>query len=251
VAALAFALLLIRPCAYAQPKNPNAPPPPLEPAEGERQAKALLGTLLAQKPTQNFTNTGTLSVREADRHEREVPVRFEILVTPTNWLNVYEAASSRNTPGERFSIIHADNQSEQYLVQQLNGKKLSPTQLMEPFASSDFWLVDLALEFLHWPQQRVLKKEMRKELFCDVLQSSNANPAPGGYSRVVSWVAVNQKQDIVIVHADAYDSSGKLLKEFNPRKVEKVNGVWQLEQMEIRNRQTGSRTRIEFNLDRE
>jgi hypothetical protein len=40
----------------------------------------------------------------------------------------------------------------------------------------------------------------------------------------------------------------KLLKEFDPKKVEKVNGVWQLEEMEIRNRQTGSRTRIDFNL---
>jgi hypothetical protein len=39
-----------------------------------------------------------------------------------------------------------------------------------------------------------------------------------------------------------------LLKEFEPKKVEKVKGTWQLEEMEIRNRQTGSRTRIEFNL---
>ena len=119
---------------------------------------------------------------------------------------------------------------------------------MVPFAGSDFWIADLGLEFLHWPQQRVLKKQMRKGLFCDVLQSTNPQPGPGSYARVLSWIAVNRPDDIVIVHAEAYDNRDKLLKEFDPKKVEKVDGVWQLEEMEIRNRQTGSRTKIEFNL---
>ena len=118
---------------------------------------------------------------------------------------------------------------------------------MAPFAGSDFWVADLGLEFLHWPQQRILKKQMRKGLSCDVLQSVNPQSSPHGYSRVVSWIAINRPEDIVIVHAEAYDSRNKLLKEFDPKKVEKVNGVWQLEEMEIRNRETGSRTKIEFN----
>jgi hypothetical protein len=242
--------------ANAQPKNPNAPAPPLEPAEGERVARALLSNLLAQKPDRDVTNTGTLTIRDAQRHERQVSVHFEIRVTPTNWLNSYEAAPSDNTLGERLTIVHTEGQPERYLLETLGGaaasntapRRLSGSQLMVPFIGSDFWAVDLGLEFLHWPQQRVLKKEMRKDLFCDVLQSTNPNPAPGGYSRVVAWIAVNRPDDIVIVHADAYDTANKLLKEFNPRKVEKVNGVWQLEEMEIRNRQSGSRTRIEFNL---
>jgi hypothetical protein len=33
------------------------------------------------------------------------------------------------------------------------------------------------------------------------------------------------------------------------KKVEKLNGQWQLEEMEINNVQTGSRTRTEFNFD--
>ena len=120
---------------------------------------------------------------------------------------------------------------------------------MKPFAGSDFWLVDLGLDFLHWPQQRVIRKQMRKNLFCDVLESTNPHPAPGAYSRVVSWIAVNRPEEIVVVHADAYDSNDKLLKEFDPKRVQKINGAWQLEEMEIRNRQAGTRTRIEFNLE--
>jgi hypothetical protein len=121
--------------------------------------------------------------------------------------------------------------------------------LILPFAGSDFWAVDLGLDFLHWPEQRVLRKQMRKGLSCDVLQSINPQPGKDGYSKVLSWIAINRTDDIVIVHAEAFDAEGKLLKEFDPKKVEKVNGVWQLEEMEIRNRQTGTRTRIEFNLD--
>ena len=61
-----------------------------------------------------------------------------------------------------------------------------------------------------------------------------------------SWVAVNRPEDIVIVHADAYDAKGKRVKQFIPTKVRKVNGAWELAEMKIRNLQTGSSTRIEF-----
>jgi hypothetical protein len=39
-----------------------------------------------------------------------------------------------------------------------------------------------------------------------------------------------------------------LLKEFAPKSFKKVNGQWELQEMEIRNVQTGSRTRLEFDL---
>ncbi len=242
----------------AQPKSELAPPPPLSPAEGEREARALLGNLLAQKPDQNATNTGTLKIRDAERHERSVPVRFEIVLGSARWLNTYQAVPDDGTPGQLLSITHRDGSPNEYRLASTGGtnglasasRKLVGNDLMVPFAGSDFWAVDLGLEFLYWPQQRVLKKQMRKNLFCDVLQSTNPNPAPGAYSRVLSWIAVNRPDEIVVVHAEAYDVQGKLLKEFDPKKVQKVNGVWQLEEMEIRNRQTGSRTRIEFDLDR-
>jgi hypothetical protein len=242
---------------FAQPKNPAAPPPPLAPAEGERVARELLSNLLAQKPAENATSTGTLKIRGPDRHEREIPVRFEIRITPTNWLGIYEAAPVGDGPGERFTVVHTDGAPDEFLLQPLGGlpgtntgpRKLTGSQLMTPLAGSDFWLVDLGLEFLHWPQQRVLKKEMKRDLFCDVLQSTNSAPSPGAYSRVVSWIAANRPEEIVIAQAQAYDKNDKLLKEFNPKKVRKINGVWQLESMEIRNLQTGSRTRLQFNLE--
>lgn len=246
--ALSFALS----CA-AQHKSDLAPPPPLDPAEGERQARALVGHLLEQRPDQAATNSTVLKIRDSTGKQREVSARFEVVPGRDAWLNIYEAATAPGQPPITLTIVHRSPQPNEYLVSrddnQSGSKKLTPAEIMVPFAGSDFWAADLGLEFLHWSQQRILRKQMRKGLVCDVLQSVNPNPGRGGYSRVVSWIAANRPDEIVIVHAEAFDTKDKLLKEFDPKKVEKVNGLWQLEEMEIRNRQAGTRTRIDFNLN--
>jgi hypothetical protein len=78
-----------------------------------------------------------------------------------------------------------------------------------------------------------------------VLESANSNPSTNGYSRVQTWI---DNETFGLVQAKAYDAQGKLLKEFYPKDIKKVNGQWQLESMEIRNVQTRSRTRIVFDL---
>jgi hypothetical protein len=151
-------------------------------------------------------------------------------------------------------ILHTDRGTNAYLLRIGPGadstnsqpKKLTRDALMQPFAGSDFWLADLGLEFLHWPGQRLLKKEVRRNKFCDVLESVNPEPETSGYSRVVSWISHEEPHGIV--HADAYDSKNKPLKRFDPTEFKKVEGQWQLESMEIRNLKTDSRTVIEFNL---
>ena len=117
---------------------------------------------------------------------------------------------------------------------------------MIPFAGSDFWLADLGLEFFHWPQQKVIKKEFRRSCGCMVLESVNPNPTPNGYSRVVSWI---DEESLGIVQAEAYDSKNKLLKEFYPKDIKKVNGQWQVQTLDISNDQTDSSTRMEFEPD--
>ena len=250
-------LLALAPRCFGQAQSELKPPPPLSAAEGERQGRALVSRLLAQTPEQASTNTGVLRIRDPQGNQRSVPVQFEIVPTATNWLNIYHASAAPGSEAEKLTSIHRKDEPNQYWLEkpsttgqaEATQQELVPTALMAPFAGSDFWIADLGLEFLHWPEQRVLKKQMRKGLSCDVLQSANPQPAPGGYSRVLSWIAINRPEDIVIVHAEAYDARDKLLKEFDPKKVEKVNGAWQLEEMEIRNRQTGSRTKIEFDLN--
>ncbi|HWC60610.1 MAG TPA: outer membrane lipoprotein-sorting protein, partial [Verrucomicrobiae bacterium] len=86
---------------------------------------------------------------------------------------------------------------------------------------------------------------MKRSRSCRVLESINPHPVAGSYSRVKSWVDAESHG---IVLAEAYDLNGKELKEFAPKDFSKVNGQWQLEEMQISNVQTGSRTTVKFNL---
>jgi len=222
-------------------------PKPIDPIQGEREARALVADMLSQKPSS--TNTGWLKIRDAKGQQREIPMRFEIWSTTNTSTSVYEAKDPVSRGGgTKLTVIHTDGKPNQYVLSEAgqSTKELSGNETMMPFAGSDFFIADLGLEFLQWPQQRLLKKEMHRSLFCDVLESTNPRPTPEGYSRVVSWVELEPPHGIV--HADAYDAKGKIFKRFDPTNVEKVQGEYQLQEMEIRNLKTDSKTRIEFNL---
>ena len=248
---IASAFLLIATSAIAAQER-VAPPKPIDPVEAAKQGRELVEDILEQRPTKSFTNTGVLRIRRDDS-QMEIPVEFNITVTPTNWLARYDA-SLTNGQVEELEVEHgvASNHYFHHLgstdAKRLVRQQLSvfPGDANEKFANSDFWLCDLGLEFFHWPDQKVLKTQLRKTRACKVLESTNPNPVPGAYSRVVSWIDVETEG---ILHAEAYDAQGKLLKEFDTKKFKKIKGEWQLEEMEIRNVQTGSRSQIEFDLD--
>jgi outer membrane lipoprotein-sorting protein len=104
--------------------------------------------------------------------------------------------------------------------------------------------MDLGTEFFHWPRQVLTKREMRKGRGCDVLESRPARPAL--YSRVVSWI---DQETSGLLMAEAYDASGRLLKEFEVKGFKKVAGQWRVREMEIRNRQLKTATRLQFQFD--
>ena len=51
-----------------------------------------------------------------------------------------------------------------------------------------------------------------------------------------------------LLRAEAFDAKGRLVKEFNIRSFKKVDGRWQLREMEIVTLDRDSRTRLEFEL---
>lgn len=247
-------LLVSASVCYGQRQN-DPRPAPMDPVEAVAQARALVSDMLAQRPEQNTTNTGRVTIRDAAGKEREIPVRFEITSTPTGWESVYETLRSAGSPsGTKLTIIHAGERPNRYEL--INPaapgatnavpQVLAQDQIMVPFAGSDFWIADLGLEFLHWPKQRLVGKEMRHSKSCDRLESINPAPVPGGYARVESWIMIERPHGIV--HADAYDARGDRIKQFDPKSLEKVEGEYQLESMEIRNRKAHTRTVIEFDL---
>jgi hypothetical protein len=226
-------------------------------SDAEIQGRNLVQQLLEQTPAKKFTQNGYLKVKVFQGKTIEIPLKFITFVTPTNWQNIYVASKSNGV--ETLFVIHATDQNNQYFYCPWPGDKpvpssafrtngLSSTDTMTPFADSDFWIADLGLEFFHWPEQKILKHEMKRGRSCQVLESTNPNPSTNGYSRVVSWI---DNETLGIVHAEAYDFKNKLLKEFDPKSFKKVNGQWELQEMEIRDDQTGSRTRLEFDVKKE
>lgn len=225
-------------------------------ADAEIEGRNIVQHLLTQRPAENFTNTGTLKIRDAKRQRTEIQVGLHTIVTETNWQAHYFTRGTNKDHAASLTVIHTGNQPNQYRLanfSRLAGDAneyvtLRGAQAMIPFAGSDFWLADLGLEFLHWPAQRLLKKELKRSQSCYVLESRNPDPN-GGYARVVSWLDIDSVRDAgqaAIVQAEAYDAKGKLVKEFEPKEIKKG----QLTEMEIRNAKTGSRTWIKFNLER-
>jgi hypothetical protein len=225
-------------------------------SDAEIQGRQLAQQLLEQGPVTNFVQTGVLNIH-ADKGKRsEIPLRIQTLVNGTGWQAVYETTSPSNRV--RLIVLHETGQPNgYYLWESLEGldaetdrkaTALGGSKIMTPFAGSDFWVADLGQDFFHWPQQKLLKKVVRSSRGCSVLESVNPDPATNGYSRVMSWI---DSESLGPLHAEAYDVKGKLLKEYDAKKVKKVNGQWQVEEIEICNDQTGSRTRLEFDLKKQ
>ncbi len=233
--------------AAAQPKAEIRTPAAIDLSAARKAGTALRAELLSMKPAENTRTKGSLRV-SANRQNRQVPFTFSVTIGGTNWTTTYEAwPREKDAKPIRLTIRQGLQTPNDYTLSEGDGSERHPlaNETMVPFAGSDFWLADLGLEFLHWPDQRVTGTEMRRGQSCRVLESINPKPAPGAYRRVVSWIDIDSGG---IVHADAYDSRNAILKQFDPKEFKKVEGQWQLAEMEIRNRQTGSRTLIEFDL---
>jgi hypothetical protein len=255
-------------------------------SEAEIQGRQLAQQILEQRPAENFTNTGVLIVSNGEGKRSEFPVKCVVVTTETGWETSYTAeqciqnSNEWNTCLTAIKVEHSgwlpDRYEKQVWSEQgvksnnvaaisftvdkngtpvMHGATRSSAtvavtgeEIFTPFVGSDFWIADLGLEFFHWPEQKILKPyEMRRGRSCKVLESINPNPAPNGYSRVVSWI---DNETLGIVQAEAYDAKGKLLKEFYPKDFKKVNEQWGMGEMEMINDQTGSRTWIKFDLKR-
>ena len=238
--------------AAAQPKSGLRLPPEIDEAVARSHGSALAADLLGRVPEESM-RTNRLRIREGRRNERDFPVLFQVKITPTNWVSIYEVLPGPQSPGySRLTVTSTPGKPNEYLLSQAAApgskvvdRRLSGNATMVPFATSDFWVVDLGLEFLHWPQQRLLKKEIRRGQSCDVLESTNPHPAPGAYSKVVCWFDIDTGG---IVHADAYGSDGSVFKLFDPTELQKVDGLMQVREIEMRNRATSSRSWVTFDL---
>lgn len=227
----------------AENKTPAAP---LSLPDMDRDGQELAAKLRDVVPEGNSSFSGVLQITSRDDTVRFVPIASDISVTPTNWVVTYRSTPTNGAPAETLTITHAAGQRSRY-VHASGGVSSAPVQLHSAFAGSDFWLIDLGLEFFHWPKQRRLRHEMRNSRSCYVLESIDPSATDAGYARVLSWVDIEYNG---VIRAEAYDRADKLVKEFKVDSFRKVDGRYQLESMKIRSRATGQETELKFDLQK-
>ncbi len=214
------------------------------------EGAALAAELRTARPTHSFTNAAILHRRQADGRRTQVPIRIETAVPSVgdDWTVTYRAEPGGTVGVETLTLHYRPGQVPDRHLTRDGSATSSPVGPNEPFAGSDFSVSDLALEFLHWPEQKVIRRdrpEMRKGRPCRILESTRpaTSAITGGVIRVRSWIDLEHKQPLM---AEAYDARGTLIKAFSVGSVKKVDGVWQLKDLEIVDEQSGTLTRLEF-----
>jgi hypothetical protein len=210
-------------------------------------AAALIKEVLANAPKSHRQMMGLLKIRAEDGSHREVPLKWMVRLVGEEWHDIYQTPDKGSIPQQVLIVMHRQDATNRYEYQ--IEEKAVPniaTNLFSPFATSDFWLADLGLEFLHWPNPKHVKTEMRKHRPCYVIETVNPHPENGGYARVLSWIDTEYGG---LIRAEGYTADKKLLKEFQLAGFTKVDGRWQVKAMTIRNDQTDTNTRLEFDLE--
>lgn len=226
--------------------------------DNPKDATEMVETIRSRVPTQTIESRGVLRVRAPKKETRYIPIHFIVRpISKTAWESIYETDFATED-NERLTISSSVDKPNEYM---LSKKKTAQKEWVSTpattgkdsaisFAGTDFWFCDLGLEFLEWPKQVVLRREMRKGRPCRVLQSSypeGSDQIQGAmYGHVISWVD-NESDGIVM--AQAFDTNGKRVKEFEIKSLKKIEGVWQLKEMTIYDNQKDSRTTLEIDLE--
>lgn len=236
-------IFLLTLCAAALPLC-AALPEPVPDLNDPKQGQELAAGVRERAPDEDSQFEGQLRLRGRSEGNRTIPLRSSVRLGQGSWTNIYETLGAKDG-GTRLVIVHQDEAPTRFYLSEAGAplRAVNGAELNRSFAGSDFSLLDLGLDFFHWPRQMLIRKEMRKGRPVRLLESSPA--VTNEYGRVLSWV--DAETDALLI-AEAIDLSGRTLKEFEVKKVVKVNGRWQLRALEIRNRITGTSTRLEIDL---
>jgi hypothetical protein len=219
-------------------------------AGAAKDASKLVAEMPQVVPVDNAS--ATLHIKQG-RTRWDVPVDCSVVRDGETVRTTYSVTLSSRNPAETLVI----EQKPGGVVSYLHGisetgtvpivAPVSGAALDRNLGGSDFTLGSLGLDFLRWPDQKLLNPEMRLGQPCIVLESSRP-AATNGMVRLKSWI---DRESGAILVAEGYDADGKMVREFSlsGASVVKVDGRYQLKQMSIRT-PGKSQTVLEFDLDR-
>jgi len=220
---------------------------PIVPANPDAAGKELAEKLLSLRPAENLTNQATLTLYSNRMEQGSVTIVIEIATGQNEWSTTYVVPGTGSAP-DRLTVSRANDGSTFYGIGKCGGPKQASVgpEAFTPIGGSDFTLADVGMEFLHWPTQRLLKKEVRRTQACDKLESIAPKDWPGDYVRVLSWFDIDTGGPVVV---EAYNAKGKRVKEFRPTKFEKVDGQYRVEEIEMTDLADKTKSILRFDLE--
>ena len=217
----------------------------------EKEGMELAVRLRSSIPSSGSEVHGLLETRNESGRVTQQTLHCLITVSETNWVVSYRAGDpAAKVKPEVLTIVHSPGVPNVYHLDGAAPRapgEAGAVPITTPFAGSAFWVVDLGLDFLHWPVQRAIRAEMSRGSPCRVLESITPAPVAGGYTRVLSWIGLESGG---VLQAEAYGSqTNRPLKKFTLGSFEKVKGQWQLRDMRMRNLKRGTQTELKFELN--
>lgn len=198
----------------------------------------LAARLRASRPSEPATLTAQMRHRPVRGPRLVTPLRIVTRLGDAGWTVSYEPAG-----GPVYTLAFDGASPPRY--GRLEGGSAVVLGPEERLLGSDFFLGDIGLDFLFWPGQRVLRRELRRSRWCEVLESTAPVGARLPYRRVLAWV---DDESGGFIRAEAYDRENRLWKVFSPGGVRRnaARDGYELKDLEISDVQADTFTVLEF-----
>ena len=144
---------------------------------------------------------------------------------------------SFSDPEEVIELRLGENASRLDLVTNDTATKFPTDKLKANVRDTAVTYEDLTLEFLYWPDGRVLGTELVRTRNCWRLQLT-ATSRDLQYWYVLVWV---DKASGALMRMDGYDWDGKIAKRFEVVSAQKIDNRWFLKQMRVEELQPGTK----------
>jgi hypothetical protein len=156
-----------------------------------------------------------------------------------------EVTAPEDLKGIRFLFLeHLDKPSEQYIKVTASRRAVlvADDVRKQPFLGSAFYVSDLIEPPLDAFNYKFVGDETVLERACKLVESTPVKPADALYSKTIN--ALDPK-DALALRREFFDPKGRLLKVWEVKKVEKLEGNWTIMDQNMTNVQEQTTSRLE------
>jgi len=132
-------------------------------------------------------------------------------------------------PDYRLTLELKDDSSRLLRSDRASSTTIRPARYDELIEGTDISYEDLALKFLYWRNPKIIGNEKIKGQRCYIIELQAPRTA-SQYGAARLWIS---RDSGALMRMQGYDNSGRLIRRFEVRSAQKIDGQWMLKQMRI------------------